>query len=412
MIINIIWLRFACHILNMSSQSSDLSENELLKMEKSAKAKNTMKNTDWGVNKFKNWLTKRSITCVLSTIEATDLCEILRKFYAEVKASEKAKKKALSPSTLTCIRAAIRRYIIEDLHRPMDIIADNVFRIANLMFASRCKLYVAAGNPKPKHKPVIEDGDMQKLAVYFLDYKKNPVVLTEAVWFYLCFFFGRRGREGWADLKQTAFKIEKDSKGQQYICMEASEITKNHRDADYSDQRIYGKGVEMFKFLQSKLNPDCDRLFQYPLISYRSDSLWYKRAPIGKNTLATLMKTISKNAGLSQVYTNHSVRATTITALHRGGVDTSSIIAVTNHKNINSLSHYIDGLSEAEKQHCSGVLAHTLASTSTATADIIDQQNDENDSVNKEKVKVTLLSIHCINYFFQFMDLVDSRFHI
>jgi hypothetical protein len=43
---------------------------------------------------------------------------------------------------------------------------------------------------------------------------------------------------------------------------------------------------------------------------------WLKR-PIGKDTLASFMFTLSKKTGLSQIYTNHSIRATGATILGR-----------------------------------------------------------------------------------------------
>ena len=51
------------------------------------------------------------------------------------------------------------------------------------------------------------------------------------------------------------------------------------------------------------------------------------------------MKRISECAALSKVYTNHSVRATAITILYQGGVDTKQICKVTKHKSEESLKH-------------------------------------------------------------------------
>ena len=45
--------------------------------------------------------------------------------------------------------------------------------------------------------------------------------------------------------------------------------------------------------------------------------------PVGKNTLSKMMKTICKKAGLETEYTNHCIRTTSITALHRAGTDVS-----------------------------------------------------------------------------------------
>ena len=44
------------------------------------------------------------------------------------------------------------------------------------------------------------------------------------------------------------------------------------------------------------------------------------KAPLGKNTLANMMATISRQGELSQRYTNHSIRSTAITVLDEAGL--------------------------------------------------------------------------------------------
>ena len=69
-----------------------------------------------------------------------------------------------------------------------------------------------------------------------------------------------------------------------------------------------------------------------------SGTCWFKNEPMGKNAISQLMPKISKKAGLSQVYTAHCVRASTITSLHQAGVDAKQICAVTKHNNEQSLN--------------------------------------------------------------------------
>ena len=205
---------------------------------------------------------------------------------------------------------------------------------------------------------------MEKLGEYFAKWKINPDHLVEALWFHLCYFFGRRGREGWAQMTKNTFNSGTDTEGHDYVSMETTEITKNHQgghkqnDIDYDDQHMYGIGVHIFRFCVSKLH--CDRLFQHPLRAYKSDGNWFKNEPMGKNTLANMMQRISKKAGLSCVYTCHSVRASTITNLFHAGVSTQSIIAITKHKNTSSLGHYIGGLSSGQKRECASILTASL----------------------------------------------------
>ena len=224
--------------------------------------------------------------------------------------------------------------------RPINIMKDPEFTSANKIFAARCKLYFKAGNPKPKHKPCISEGDMQKLAAYFKNWKCNPYILVEATWFHLCYYFGRRGREGWTSMTRDMFEVDTDAEGHAYVAFRKTETTKNYqggykqKDLDYSDQRMYGQGVDILNFYLSKLHPNNQRLFQHPLVAYKVlEDVWFRNEPIGKNTLATMMQRISRKAGLCTEYTCHSVRASTISVLYRAGIPTQSIRSISKHKN-------------------------------------------------------------------------------
>ena len=76
--------------------------------------------------------------------------------------------------------------------------------------------------------------------------------------------------------------------------------------------------VRNFETYLQKLHPQCNRLWQFPKDSFNiSDECWFQKRPIGKDTLASFMSTLSKKTGLSQIYTNHSIRATGATILGR-----------------------------------------------------------------------------------------------
>ena len=194
-------------------------------------------------------------------------------------------------------------------------------------FTSIRKLYFKQGNKKPQHKSVIGQGDLVKLGVYFQNWNNNPQVLVESVWYCFCFFFGRRGREGWAQMTKDTFFLKNDTEGHRYVTSNTTEVTKNHQGGhkqhqiDYSDQRMYGSAVEIFEFYLTKLNSKNERLFQIPLKSFPCDGILYRNEAMGKNSLAQMMQTISKKAGLSQVYTCHSVRASTITTLFQEDIE-------------------------------------------------------------------------------------------
>ena len=72
-------------------------------------------------------------------------------------------------------------------------------------------------------------------------------------------------------------------------------------------------------------------LFQRPNLNNRMSGKLYCNLRIGKNTLATMMKTISEAAGLSRKYTNHCLRVTAIPVLNAQGVGDRDISSVSHH---------------------------------------------------------------------------------
>ena len=192
------------------------------------------------------------------------------------------------------------------------------------MFEVVCKSYYKKGNPKPKHKSPIESGDMQKLKSYFSC--DNPEKLVEFFRFCLCYYLGRRDREGWRELTKDSLEFNKDDQDKEYVTVKHTEQTKNHqggykqKDQDYTDVRMYEipssalDPVAALKFMLSKLHPSCEALFQTPLITPErtvdnvdnSGTYWFKNEPMGKKAISQLMPKISKRLAFHK-FTLHIV---------------------------------------------------------------------------------------------------------
>ena len=52
---------------------------------------------------------------------------------------------------------------------------------------------------------------------------------------------------------------------------------------------------------------------------------------------------------MRKIYTNHQIRKTTATSMHKSGYSLEQIAHVTKHKNLDSLKHYIAGPTMSEK---------------------------------------------------------------
>ena len=91
------------------------------------------------------------------------------------------------------------------------------------------------------------------------------------------------------------------------------------------------------------------------------DAVWYEIRPLGINSLAKVMKTISKDAHLSKIYTNHSVRATAITLQSNAEISNRHIIAISGHRSEQSLVSYNSQPSTSQLHNCSQVLSRAFS---------------------------------------------------
>jgi hypothetical protein len=82
--------------------------------------------------------------------------------------------------------------------------------------------------------------------------------------------------------------------------------------------------------------------------------------PHGKNTLGNMLKTICKQSGLNDIYTNHSLRATSITVLDFNKFEARDIMAVSGHRSESSLKNYRKKPSKTRFHEMSTGLTSTL----------------------------------------------------
>ena len=88
-----------------------------------------------------------------------------------------------------------------------------------------------------------------------------------------------------------------------------------------------------------------------------------------------MMKNVSKQAKCSKPYTNHSIRATTVTALHAAAVSDHQIMSITGHRNSASLQSY----------------QHPNMDQTIAMASILDGKSSEEDLLDIGPMEVSRL---------------------
>jgi hypothetical protein len=224
---------------------------------------------------------------------------------------------------------------------------------ANQVFTGVLKQLREEGKDVTQHKKAIQPSDMSKLYSSGVLSNDNPTGLQNKVYVELSLHFGRRGREGLRQLTKDSILIKEDDSGREYATLAYNEKDKNHQltlpKEGEKQQIMYSQPdselcpVKSLKKYLSKLNLRCDALFQRakPKIDKEDEDVWFENKCLGVHKLESLMKTISKEAKLSEIYTNHCLRATTSTILSDAGIENRKICAVTGHKNETSLQSYI-----------------------------------------------------------------------
>lgn len=103
------------------------------------------------------------------------------------------------------------------------------------------------------------------------------------------------------------------------------------------ERNLSGKSL---KFYLEKLHPKCDAFFQRPKQVAFTSGNWYDNQVVGKKSLGQLMKVISREINLSIMYTNHSIRATSVTVLDEAGLEAHHILAVSGHRSERIIQNY------------------------------------------------------------------------
>lgn len=190
--------------------------------------------------------------------------------------------------------------------------------------------------------------------------------------------------------------------------------TKNHKgDENELNEsqggRIVKTGTILCPYLSfnkyiSALHPDCNAFFQRPKrILTPEATVWYDNSPIGRNTLGDKMKQLSTEAGLSRIYTNHCLRATSITILN-DCYEARHVMTVSGHKSESSLRHYAK-TSEQKRQEMALTIAE--ATTGSTVQKLVQSSSQSKSPSSSSESKETVLPAELSN--FDYFELTSSQ---
>ena len=323
---------------------------------------------------FSEWLLAKGLPVRFEELSVEDLAKQLLQFYAEVR---QRNGKPYSRSGLINIRASIQRYLASPpFNKTFNIMKDREFSAANQVIQGTIKVMREAGLDTTQHKLAVQKEDMAKIRQNMnMD---TPKGLQDKVFIDIVLQFARHGREGLRELTKHSFVINRDAAGRLYATPAYNEQQKNHngQNPKVHDPRkvMYEQAgdpkcpVKALQMCLSKLHPDCEAFFQRPKSKYSRDGIWYDNVPVGKNLLSSKMSRISREAGCSEVYTNHCLRATATTVLAHAGIEHNDICAVTGHRSVDTIRQYVKEPSMDQRANMSKILHDYGSSSSTDLA--------------------------------------------
>ena len=322
------------------------------------------------------WCSEEAIQTPLENMTKGQLDQNLRRFYAEARTQ---KGEPYSKSTLLGFRHGIERYLNAPPHsKGLQLASDPTFFRSNEMLDAQLVNLRRSGKENVTHKPAIEEQHLRQLKTSGVFSLSSPLSLLRNVWLHIVPYFCRRGREGQRALTINSFKFVVDAAGRKFATMAHNESSKNHpggvsdKPSNEKEARMYETadqfdGYKALKLYLEKVNPNCSSFFQYPKANFSpEEDVWFEQRPLGVNTLANMMKKISEAAGLSKIYTNHSIRAMAITLLSNAGVPNRHIMSISGHRNEQSLAHYNCRPSVSQLKNYSDVLSRALSAPSTS----------------------------------------------
>ena len=285
-----------------------------------------------------------------SEIDSPTLANCLEGFYADARKKNGEKYRR---NSLMAARGAFNRHL-QTFQPAKNIFKDPDFKTANKVLDGVLKAKKRDGEePTVQHKSALSDMDLDRMDEYFDDVLEcaDPRKLSYYVWFTVTTHFCLRGGEVQCKLKKADLVFQTVD-GREVIQLHTDFMSKNHSGGTTgSSFNTAGtiaddKQIKAIKLYLSHLHPQCDRLFQRAktlpgmAMADASASCWYMNVPLSHNLLSNMMKRLSVDAQLSQSYTNHCLRATSISLMKKSGIEDRKIMAISGHKNVQSLQAY------------------------------------------------------------------------
>ena len=331
----------------------------------SKRNKNTVKQTNLQIKKFESWLASspRCESRPLRDIPVLSMDRYVGSYLLEIKKPDGCD---YEPDSLTTIHRSINRKL-QEIGYEFDLVRSPEFATSKkVLEARRRELKQLGKGNRPNKSDELTKQEEEKLWESDQLGLDSPSSLLNNVWFSNTKLFGFRGSHESRQLRWGDVSLKNDENGDQFL--EFNERETKTRDGNSTHHRSFQpkmfpntsrpercpiKAYELYasKRPASMCNPDSP---YYLGINHgrKTEGLWYKSQPMGKDKLGCMMSHMAKKAGLVGKKTNHSVRRTMCSRLLHAGVPPTIIQQLSGHKNVQSINNYATASREQQHAMC------------------------------------------------------------
>lgn len=333
-----------------SSSSTDIE-----KFIANSKNQNTERATNKWMNVYKEWAKLRGKEENIEVLPPHELDIILQSFFAELK---KKNGSDYEPNSLNSAQTSIDRYLKNKGYK-ISILRDREFLTSRSVLEGKARMLREQGMGKRPNKAESLTAEEEEILWNCGQLGcQNPKSLINTLWWLLTQHFGLRGRQEHHSMKIEDFVLKKSDEGKEYLTF-AEGITKTRQSGLHEKHRLSIPKmfetktercpITFFKFFLCKRPAEIQHTGPFYLAinyHYSSNNAWYKKAPMGENTINIIMKNMIQNSPLVNTLkklTNHSARKTLVKKLKKRQVPKSDIITITGHNSEAGLDAYDSG---------------------------------------------------------------------
>ena len=244
----------------------------------------------------------------LERYAAEELNSTLCEFFAELR---KANGHDYEPDSLRVIFSAIDRHL-KSKSCPKSIREDNIFLPCRQVLERKARKLRSDGKGKILHRAQSLNAEEEEILWECGQLGTfTPESLTNTVFWLLIQHFGLRGRQQYHDMKMEDFYFAKDNNGIEFITVSEG-VTKTSGQGLNARPRLqkskmFSSGgsrcpVEIFRLFMSRRLSDMINKGPVYLQAMKNPSgpTWYKRQPMGKDSINAIMKKNGKKIAFTR----------------------------------------------------------------------------------------------------------------